>query len=206
MKALLITPYYNCVTEYILLYYKEKIDALVFIEVDTITVSKMVEKYHLTNILCFSYEEYMLRNDIHIIDTDLKELNIPFDYCHQLQNKNMLYFSTNYNHLYKKNYSLLFLKKKIKDYHLINLTYRKFKNTIRFYDQEHTYYVYKNKNIFMIQNIYSKQYCYYLSWCAYFFDKKIIYTNHTVLLNIVLILLTDQIHIIIKQYVERILS
>jgi hypothetical protein len=206
LKALLITPYYNCVTECILLYYKEKIDALVFMEVDTITVSRMVEKYHLTNILCLSYEEYMLRNDIHIINTDLYDLNIPFSYSENTD-IDLLSFSTAYNEKYKRNISKILNKKKI-DLRLVNYKDRQISYDCFFIFKDiqsiYKYFVYINKKE-KNNMIYTNQYCYYLSWCKYFFDDKIIYTNHTILLNILYSFLSENIQQYIKERIVELL-
>ena len=205
MKALLITPYYNCVTECVLLYYKEKIDALVFMEVDTITVGKMVEKYHLTNILCFSYEEYMLRNDTSIIDIDFLDLNISFAYHLQTNEiKNNINTSVYKNKKYKKNISKTLQRKIKNNYLLINLqerkeSYKKFKHIIYNLNDDLYYYFYKND---VKINTSSNQYCYQMSWNQYFFNTYIVYTNETILLNILYAILSNNIQKYIKEKIQ----
>lgn len=205
MKALLITPYYNCVTECVLLYYKEKIDALVFMEVDTITVGKMVEKYHLTNILCFSYEEYMLRNDTSIIDIDFLDLNISFAYHLQTNEiKNNINTSVYKNKKYKKNISKTLQRKIKNNYVLINLherkeSYKKFKHIIYNLNDDLYYYFYKND---VKMNTSSNQYCYQVSWNQYFFNTYIVYTNETILLNILYVILSNNIQKYIKEKIQ----
>jgi len=205
LKALLITPYYNCVTECVLLYYKEKIDALVFMEVDTITVGKMVEKYHLTNILCFSYEEYMLRNDTSIIDIDFLDLNISFAYHLQTNEiKNNINTSVYKNKKYKKNISKTLQRKIKNNYLLINLqerkeSYKKFKHIIYNLNDDLYYYFYKND---VKINTSSNQYCYQMSWNQYFFNTYIVYTNETILLNILYAILSNNIQKYIKEKIQ----
>jgi hypothetical protein len=205
LKALLITPYYNCVTECVLLYYKEKIDALVFMEVDTITVSKMVEKYHLTNILCFSYEEYMLRNDTFIIDIDFLDFNVSFSYHLQTNKiKNNINTSVYKNKKYKKNISKTLQRKIKNNYLLINLqerkeSYKKFKHIIYNLNDDLYYYFYKND---VKINTSSNQYCYQMSWNQYFFNTYIVYTNETILLNILYAILSNNIQKYIKEKIQ----
>lgn len=200
MKALLITSYYNCVIEYILLNYIHKIDALIFMEVDTITVSKMVEKYHLTNILCLSYEEYMLRNDIHIIDTDLYKLNILFTLSYMsfniIQKIDSKYSNSIIFYKYALNKSLYDVDKQNELYQKnINKKFCIFKNI----QDDMIYYVYqRNKN----KDVKFKQ-TYYLSWFEYFFSNKIVYIQSILLLNFVYDFLSPKFQKYIYESVDK---